>query len=68
VIITLAAALAGWAVLALLERLLPRAARRVWTIAAIGVLLVSFAPLMVPAWTPRPGSPSAPSTSRSPLS
>ncbi|TNH23976.1 hypothetical protein FHG89_26065 [Micromonospora orduensis] len=45
VIVALAAALAGWALLALLERVLPRSARLVWTITALGVLLVSFAPL-----------------------
>lgn len=46
VIVALAAALAGWALLAFLERVLPRSARLVWTITALGVLLVSFAPLM----------------------
>ena len=35
VIVALAAALAGWALLALLERLLPRSARLVWTITAV---------------------------------
>ncbi|WP_369814821.1 DUF6069 family protein [Micromonospora sp. NRRL B-16802] len=37
VIAALAAALAGWALLALLERVLPRSARLVWTITALGV-------------------------------
>ncbi|MBM0227500.1 hypothetical protein JNW87_20255 [Micromonospora sp. ATA51] len=46
--VALAAALAGWALLALLERLLPRSARLVWTITAVGVLLVSLAPLLAP--------------------
>ncbi|MDG4807588.1 DUF6069 family protein [Micromonospora sp. WMMD1120] len=45
VVVALAAALAGWVLLALLERVLPRSARLVWTITALVVLLVSFAPL-----------------------
>jgi hypothetical protein len=48
VVIALLACLAGWAVLALLERLLPRNARRIWTITALAVLLMSFAPLLAP--------------------
>jgi len=41
-------ALAGWGLLALLERLLPRFARRMWTITAVAVLLLSFVPLLAP--------------------
>ncbi|MFG1648518.1 DUF6069 family protein [Micromonospora sp. NPDC049275] len=48
VIVALAAALGGWALLAFLERVLPRSARLVWTIIALGVLLVSFAPISTP--------------------
>jgi hypothetical protein len=42
----LAASLAGWGVLALLERLTSRA-RRIWTAIAVAVLLVSLVPLLV---------------------
>ncbi|MGC4748120.1 DUF6069 family protein [Micromonospora sp. DT201] len=48
VVIALLASLAGWAMLALLERLLPRTAQRIWTITALAVLLISFAPLVAP--------------------
>jgi len=41
-------ALAGWGLLALLERLLPRFARRMWTITAGTVLVLSLAPLLAP--------------------
>jgi len=48
VLLTIAAALpaglAAWGVLALLERLTPRA-RRIWTIVAVAVLVVSLPPL-----------------------
>ncbi|MGC5289231.1 DUF6069 family protein [Micromonospora sp. DT231] len=47
-VIALIASLAGWAMLALLERLLPRTARRNWTITALAVLLMSFAPVAAP--------------------
>lgn len=43
------AALLGWAALALLERFLPRHARVVWTVLAVAVLLVSFAPVVAVA-------------------
>lgn len=52
VVIALLASLAGWAALALLERLLPRTARRIWTITALAVLLLSFAPLLAPGMDP----------------
>jgi hypothetical protein len=45
IVIALAAALAGWALLAVFQRLLPRSARRVWTITACIVLALSLAPL-----------------------
>jgi hypothetical protein len=47
-VIALVAALAGWGLLALLERLLPLCARRVWTITAGTVLVLSFGPLLAP--------------------
>lgn len=48
----LAASLAGWGLLALLERLTPRA-RTIWTATAVVALVVSFAPLL------GPGTPTA---------
>jgi len=43
----LAASLAGWGLLALLERL-TRRARAIWTATAVVALAVSFAPLLAP--------------------
>src|SRR6266705_1876827 len=43
----LAASLAGWGLLALLERL-TRRARAIWTATAVVALVVSFAPLLAP--------------------
>jgi|SRR5215218_9219748 len=43
----LAASLAGWGLLALLERL-TRRARTIWTATAVVALVVSFAPLLAP--------------------
>lgn len=48
----LAASLAGWGLLALLERL-TRRARAIWTATAVVALVVSFAPLL------GPGTPTA---------
>lgn len=45
VIITLGASLAGWAVLALLEKI-TRYGRRIWTGLAVAVVLVSFLPFL----------------------
>ena len=45
VIITLGASLAGWAVLALLEKV-TRYGRRIWTGLAVAVVVVSFLPLL----------------------
>ena len=45
VIITLGASLAGWAVLALLEKI-TRYGRRIWTGLAIAVVLLSFLPFL----------------------
>jgi len=45
VIITLGASLAGWAVLALLEKM-TRYGRRIWTGLAVAVVLVSFLPFL----------------------
>lgn len=41
-VVTLLAGLAGWAVLALLERVVPRRARRTWTVLAVAVMAVSL--------------------------
>ncbi|MGW1450319.1 DUF6069 family protein [Micromonospora sp. NPDC002411] len=46
VMVSLGAALFGWATLALLERFAPRAARPVWISLAVVVTLLSFAPLL----------------------
>ncbi|MEU8220193.1 DUF6069 family protein [Micromonospora taraxaci] len=46
VMVSLGAALLGWATLALLERFAPRAARPVWISLAVVVTLLSFAPLL----------------------
>ncbi len=43
----LAASLAGWGLLALLERL-TRRARTIWTVTAVVALVASFAPLLAP--------------------
>jgi hypothetical protein len=45
VVITLGASLAGWAVLALLEKI-TRYGRRIWTGLAVAVVLVSFLPFL----------------------
>lgn len=45
VIITLGASLAGWAMLALLEKI-TRYGRRIWTGLAVAVVLVSFLPFL----------------------
>jgi hypothetical protein len=42
-VVSVAAGLAGWALLSLLEKLAPRHARRAWTITALAVLVVSLA-------------------------
>lgn len=42
-VVTVLAGLAGWAVLALLERVVPLRARRIWTVLAVAVLVVSLA-------------------------
>jgi Family of unknown function (DUF6069) len=38
-------ALAGWALIALLERFAPSRAKMIWTIIAVAALLISFVPL-----------------------
>ncbi|MEU1396370.1 DUF6069 family protein [Micromonospora zamorensis] len=45
-VVALGAALLGWAVLALLERFAPRAARPVWISLAVAVTLLSLVPLV----------------------
>ncbi|MEU0138010.1 DUF6069 family protein [Streptomyces sp. NPDC006296] len=45
VFVGLLASLAGWALLAVLERFVLRRARVLWTVAAVVVLLLSFLPL-----------------------
>jgi hypothetical protein len=45
VVITLGASLAGWAVLAMLEKI-TRYGRRIWTGLAVAVVLVSFLPFL----------------------
>jgi Family of unknown function (DUF6069) len=52
IVTALAASLAGWGLLALLERLTHRA-RTIWTSTAVVALVVSFAPLL------GPGTPTA---------
>lgn len=46
------AALLGWAALALLERFAPSRARLIWTVLALLVLLVSFAPFVTARGAP----------------
>ncbi|RSM58159.1 hypothetical protein DMB66_31135 [Actinoplanes sp. ATCC 53533] len=47
-VVVVASTLAGWGSFALLERLLPRFSRRIWTITAGTLLVPSFAPLLAP--------------------
>ncbi|SEC04174.1 hypothetical protein SAMN04489844_1561 [Nocardioides exalbidus] len=51
VVISVVAALAGWGVLALLERYAASRATRVWRAGAAVVLLVSLVPLLAPGTT-----------------
>jgi hypothetical protein len=44
-LVSLVFALLGWALLAVLERLLPRRAALVWTVVAVTLLLISIVPL-----------------------
>lgn len=46
IIFSVGAGLAGWALLAVLERLTPRWALRTWTVIAVIVLVLSMAPLL----------------------
>ncbi|MGA4728316.1 DUF6069 family protein [Micromonospora taraxaci] len=46
VLVSLGAALLGWATLALLERFAPRVALPIWISSAVVVTLLSFAPLL----------------------